>query len=146
MGRLTVRLGLAAQHFILDHRHSGLIHLHIENWNRLADNSRYIQLDSLLHFFPLPLRDIFSDGFRGALHRLGGHFQTGQDFHLFAAAIEGSILAHQGMHAAHAGREPGVLDVQFHVGRKLSLVTMRAQVVWARDLHLAHHRQHRLGT
>jgi len=41
--------------------------------------------------------------------RLGGHFQTGQDFHLFAAMVEGSILAHQGVHTAHPRRELGCL-------------------------------------
>ena len=101
---------------------------------------------SLPYLLLFTLRDIFSDSFRRALHRPGGYFQPGQDFHLFAAMIEGSILANQGVHAAHTGRELGVLDVQFHVGRKLASMAVRAQVVWARDLRMAHHRQHRLGT
>jgi hypothetical protein len=38
-------------------------------------------------------------------------------------------------------RTPGensVFNVQFHVGRKLPLTTMRAQVVGTRQFHLAH--------
>ncbi len=45
------------------------------------------------------LLDHRHDSFRGALHRLGGYFQISQQFHLFAAVIEGSILPHQSLHA-----------------------------------------------
>jgi hypothetical protein len=112
----------------------------------LPTTTGQIQLDSLLHFFPFPLCDIFSDRFCGALHRLGSPFQTGQNFHLFAAVIEGSLLAHQGMHAAHPGRELGVLDIQFHVGRELAMVAVSAQVVGTRNLHFADRRQNGLRT
>ena len=36
-----------------------------------------------------------ADGLGRALHRFGGHFQTGQKLHLLAAVIERSLLAHQ---------------------------------------------------
>ena len=137
MGGLTVCLALAAYSFLLDHRHSGPIHLHIENRNRLAEDNGKIQLDRFLDLLALTLSDILSNRFCGALHRLGSHLQSGQNFHLFAAMIEGSILAHQSVHTAHPGRELHVLDIQFHVGRKLSLMTMRAQIVGTRQFHLA---------
>ncbi|MEJ7606153.1 MAG: hypothetical protein WKF37_07760 [Bryobacteraceae bacterium] len=75
----------------------------------------------------LPLlvrRDIFSDCFRRALHRFGRNLQARQQFHLLAPALEGSLLAHQCQHAAHAGREFRILDIQFGVGRKLPVVTL----------------------
>jgi len=137
MGRLTVHLALAAYSFLLDHRHSGPIHFDIENRNRLAEDSGKIQLDRFVDLLALTSSDILSNSFCGTLHRLGSHLQPGQDFDLFAAMIEGSILAHQGLHAAHPGRELRVFDIQFHVGRKLPLMTMRAQVVGTRQFHLA---------
>jgi hypothetical protein len=146
MGRLTVGLALAAHRFFLDHRHSGPIHFDIENRNRLAGDNGKIELDRPLHLLALALSDILSNRFGGALDRLGSHLQTGQDFHLFAAPVEGSILAHQGVHPAHPGRELGVLDIQFHVGRKLAMVAVRAQVVGTRNLHFADRRQNGLGT
>ena len=99
-----------------------------------------------MYFFLFTLSDIFSDRFCDALDRFGGHFQTGQDLHLFTAVIEGSLLTDQGVHAAHTGRELGVLNVQFHVGRKLALMTVRAQIVGTPDLYRSHHRQHRFAT
>src|SRR6202789_3879206 len=105
MGGLTVRLAWAAYSFLLDHRHSGPIHFHIENRNRLAEDSRKIQLDRFVALLALTPSDILSNSFCGALHRLGSHLQPGQNFHLLAAMIEGSILAHQGLYTAHPGRE-----------------------------------------
>src|SRR5436305_1435943 len=51
--------------------------------------------------------------------------------------IEGRLLADQSMHAPHARREVGVVDVQFVVGRELALVAIRTQIPRARDFHLA---------
>jgi len=48
-----------------------------------------------------------------------------------AARIEGNLLAHHGLHAAHPGRELGVLDVEFDIGGKLARVAVGAQVVGA---------------
>src|SRR6202034_4009331 len=104
MGWLTVRLALAAYSFLLDHWHSGPIHFDIENRNRLADDGQ-IELDRFLDFLTLTLSDIRSNSFCCALHRLCSHLHPGQDFDLFAAMIEGSILAHKGEHTAHPGRE-----------------------------------------
>ena len=75
---------------------------------------------------------------RRALHRFGGHLQAGQDFHLLPPVIEGGLLAHQRLHAAHAGREFRVLDVQFDIGGKLAGVAGRAPVVGTGDFHRAH--------
>jgi hypothetical protein len=36
-------------------------------------------------------------------------------------------------------------DIQFDIGRKLAVVTLRAPVVRARDFHRSHHCQDRLG-
>src|SRR5258708_3128661 len=146
MVRRTGRLARAVQCFFLYHRHYSPIHFGVENRNRLADDDGQIQLDRFLDLLPFTLSDIFSDRFCDALDRFGGHFQAGQDLHLFTAVIEGSLLTHQGVHAAHTGRELGVLNVQFHVGRKLALMTVRAQIVGTRDLYRSQHRQHRLGT
>ena len=49
--------------------------------------------------------------------RLGSDFQSGQQLHLLAAALErGALTAHQRQHAAHSGRELGVLHIQCRVG------------------------------
>src|ERR1700733_1734043 len=77
-------------------RYSGPIHFHIENRNRLGGDSGKIQLDRVIDLLALALtlRDILSNGFYGSLHRLGSHVQHCQNFHMFAAMIEWSILAH----------------------------------------------------
>jgi len=81
----------------------------------------------------------------GAFHRLGRHLQTGQNLDLLASVIEGSLLTHQSVHPAHAGRGLRVFDIQFAVGRELAWVAMRAQIVRTRDLHRAQHRQYGFG-
>jgi hypothetical protein len=73
--------------------------------------------------------DVLPNGLGGALHRLGGHFQIGQEFELLASLIKRGILADHGLQAAHAGREFRVFNVQLHIGRELSTVAVRAQVV-----------------
>ena len=99
-----------------------------------ADDGQ-VQLQGLLDLLLLALSDIGSEGFRRTLHRFGGHLQAGQNFHLFAAVIEGGLLAHQRLHAAHPGREFRVLDVQFDIGGKLAGVTVRAPIVGTGDFH-----------
>ena len=59
--------------------------------------------------------------------------------------IEGRLLAHHRLHAAHSRRELRVFDVQFDVGGELAGMAVRAQVVGARYFHLAHRGQNRLG-
>ena len=73
MGWLAVRLALTARRFLLYYRHSGPVHFHIENRNRLANDDGQIQLDSFLDLLALTPSDILSNSFRGALHRLGCH-------------------------------------------------------------------------
>ena len=72
MGSLAVRPTSPAQGLFLHHGHSRPIHLHIQDGDRRADDDRQIQLDGSLDLELFPLGDIASDGFRGALHRLGG--------------------------------------------------------------------------
>ena len=55
--------------------------------------------------------DIGANRLRRALYQFGGHFLTGQKFHLPTAMIESNLLANQPLHAAHPGRE----IVLFHV-------------------------------
>jgi hypothetical protein len=55
--------------------------------------------------------------------------------------IEGSLLAHQSMHAAHPGRKLRIFDVQFDIHRKLANVTLGAQIVGAGNAHRADDRQ-----
>jgi hypothetical protein len=55
--------------------------------------------------------------------------------------IEGSLLAHQSMHAAHPGRKLRIFDVQFDIHRKLANVTLGAQIVGAGNAHRTDDRQ-----
>jgi len=131
MGGLVFGLALPPHRLFLHHRDSRPIHLHVEDGNRLAGNGGQVQLEGFLDFLLLALGNIGSDGLRRTLHRFGGHFQVGQNFQLFAPVIEGRLLAHQGLHAAHAGRKLRILDVQFGVDRKLADAAWRAQIVGA---------------
>jgi len=78
MGRLAVRLALPPHRLFVHHRHSGPIHLHIQDGNGLVHHHRQVQLHGPLDLFLLPRSDIVSDGFRGPLHGLRGHLQTGE--------------------------------------------------------------------
>jgi len=55
--------------------------------------------------------------------------------------IEGSLLAHQSMQAAHPGRKLRIFDVQFEIHRKLANVTLGAQIVGAGNAHPTDDRQ-----
>jgi hypothetical protein len=100
-------------------------------------------LHGLLHGLPFLPGDLFSDGLGGAFHSLGGDFQTGQQLHLLAAMIKGSVLAHQRCHTSHPGRQFAIFHVQFEVGGKLSSMTMSAQEVGTLDADPAQNGQHR---
>jgi hypothetical protein len=56
----------------------------------------------------------------------GSHLQAGQNFHLFAAMIEGRLLADDRLHAAYPGREFRILDIQFDIGGQLADAAVRA--------------------
>ena len=60
-------------------------------------------------------------------------------------AIEGCLLPYGGEHAANARRELRFFDVQFDIGRKLSVMAVRTQIVRTRNGDLAHSSQHGLG-
>ena len=83
--------------------------------------------------------DVGAEGFGVAFHGLGGHFQPGQQFELFAALLEGGFAACQGDHAAHARRALGPLHIQFPVARALSLMTVRAAVIGSLEADRSHH-------
>ena len=91
------------------------------------------------------LRDVVSDGLCGALHRFGGHLQAGQNLHLLATVIEGSLLADQSVHTAHSGGEFRILDIQFDIGWELAEVTVRARVAGPRNVDRAHGGEDRFG-
>ena len=141
----SVRLAFAAPRLFLHPRHARPVHLHIPDRNRLAHHHRQVPLNRLLNLLPLSPGDILSDGLGVALHRLGGHLQTGEEFHPLASVIEGSLLAHHSLHAAHTGRELRVLNVQFDIGGELALRAVRTQIVGPRYSDCAHHREDGLG-
>jgi hypothetical protein len=145
MGRLTFGLTLPTDRLFLHDRNSRRVHLHIQQGNRLAGHDAQVQLQSFLDLGLFALSDIGSDGLRCALHRFGGHLQAGQNFHLLAAVIEGCLLAHQGVHAAHSGRKLRVLDIQFGIHRKLADAAWSAQIVRTRDTYRADDRQNGFG-
>jgi hypothetical protein len=119
--------------------------LDIKGGNRLADYDRQIQLQGALDLFQLAGGDVGSDGLGHSLHGLGGYLQTSQEFHPLAALLERGVLAERGLHAAHSGRELGIFDIQFDIGRELPGMAVRAQIVGARDSHLAHGGEDSLG-
>ncbi len=88
-----------------------------------------MQLHGPLDLLLLACHHILSHRFRIALHGLGGHFQIGQQFHFSAPVIEGSVLTHQRLHAAHARRNFPIFDVQFDIGGELAGMAARAQVI-----------------
>jgi hypothetical protein len=146
VGRLALDLAPPSHRLFFHRRHARAIHLHIHERDRLADHLRQVQLQGLLDRRVLALSDIGADGLRRALHRFGGHLQARQNFHLFAPVIEGGILPYHRLHAAHAGREGCVLDIQILIGGKLARVTPRAPIVGTRHVHQAQGGENGLGT
>jgi hypothetical protein len=88
--------------------------------------------------------DILADRFGGALDRLAGDGQAGEELQLFAPLIEGSFVADRRHHPAHARREFRVLDVEIDIHWKLALVAKLTPVVGAETLGGTHGGQHRL--
>jgi hypothetical protein len=74
--------------------------------------------------------------------RVSGDLQASQQCHLLSTVTERGVLSHQSLHAPHAGRELGVLDIQLLVGGELALMAMRAQIPGPRDFHRAQSGQH----
>jgi hypothetical protein len=72
------------------------------------------------------LRDVAADRLRRAFDRFGGDLQAGQSLHLLAAVIERGRGPYHRQHATHTRGSLRIGDVQFHIGRKLSLMTSRA--------------------
>jgi hypothetical protein len=142
MGGLTVGFAFAAFGFFLHHRHTGPVHLHVQNGNRLAGQDREVQLDGLTDFALLARGDVGANRLRRTLHRFGRHFQSCQNLHLLTTVIEGDLLADYGLHATHAGRKVRVLHVQLLIGGKLSFMAALAQVPRTVHTHPAHHGKH----
>jgi hypothetical protein len=137
VGRLAVGFAFASLRLFLHHRHAGPVHLHIQKWDRLADDDGQVQLHGSADFALLACGDVGANRLRGPLHRFGRDFQTGQNLHLPASVIEGSLLTHYRLHAAHARRAVAVFDVELAVERGLTVVTVRTQIPGARQFHLA---------
>src|ERR1700728_869485 len=78
--------------------------------------------------------DICSDGLGRALYRFGSDRETGQQLELFSASIEGSFMADRGHHPAYPGREFRVLDVEFKIHRKLTMMATFTKIIGARTL------------
>jgi hypothetical protein len=89
--------------------------------------------------------DLFPDRLRTSLYGLCGYLQIGQQFHVLASVIEGGLLADDGLHAAHAGGELRIFDIQFNIRGRLPAVTVWAQIIGTRDFHPTHRSQDRLG-
>jgi hypothetical protein len=81
------------------------------------------QLHRSLDLLLFPLGNITSDRLRCTVDGFGYHFDSSQNFQLLAAMIEGSLLTHQGLPAAHPGRAFCPLNIQFGIDRKLAGVT-----------------------
>ena len=137
MSGQAVELTLAASGLLLHNRHAGAVHLHIEGGHGLADHDGQIELHGAVDLLLLALRDVRANGFGHALDRFGGYRQTGQQPQLIATLLKGSLLTDECLHAAHAGRERGVNNVELGVGGKLALLTMRTQIIGACGYDLA---------
>jgi hypothetical protein len=129
--RLTLGLAAPSLRLFLHYRDAGAVHLNVEDGKRFADDDGQIQLDGFPDLLLLALSDVVSNRFGGALHRFGGHLQSGQDPHLLAALIERNLLTDDRLHAPDAGGELGMLDVQFDIGGELTRMAMRAKIVGA---------------
>jgi hypothetical protein len=60
--------------------------------------------------------------------------------------VERSLLAHHGQHAAHSRRKLRVLDIEFDIGRELTVVAMRTQIIGTRYFDSADGCENKLGT
>jgi hypothetical protein len=118
----------------LHHRHTRAVELYIESRNRLANHHWQLQLKGLGHGGLLALGDIGTDGLGRSLHGFGRDLQVRQNLHLFALVIERGFLAYHLLHAAHAGRELRVLNVQFSICEKLARMVGQAYEVGTRYL------------
>ncbi len=59
--------------------------------------------------------------------------------------IESRLLADQSLHAAHGWGKLRILDVQVHIRRELTRVTVGAQIIGPRHAHLAYGTENWLG-
>jgi hypothetical protein len=89
----AVGFAFAPLGFFLCYRPASAVHLHIQNRNWLCYDQRQIQLHSFANLTLLSGGNIGSDSLGRALDRLGRYLQPGQDFHLLATMLKGSLLA-----------------------------------------------------
>jgi len=143
--RLAILFTDAAFGFFVHHRDAGAIHLHIQNRNAWSHRDRQLQLQGSPELALLTNFDIFSDGFGRTFHGFGGKRQPRQQLQLLAVLLEGNFVADRRQHAAHAGGELRVLDVEFDIDRKLATMAVLTQVVRAQTLGLSHPREHGFG-
>jgi hypothetical protein len=111
--------------------------LDIKNRDGFTEDYRQIELYGAIDLLLLAPGDISADGFGYTFNGLGGDLQASEQFHLLATVIERAVLSHQRLHAPHAGREIGVLDIQFLVGGELALVAIWTQIPGPPDFHRA---------
>jgi hypothetical protein len=130
---LTGAFARAALGLALADGNSSAIHQDVQNGNLRSDPKRQLQLDRTVDFLLIALRNVGSDSLGRALHGLGRDSNACQKLQFLPALIEGGLLPDQGLHSADPGREFGVDNVQFRVGRKLSLMAVGAKVVGARQ-------------
>ena len=125
---------------------SGPIHFDVQDRDRFARHQGQLQLQGPLDLCLLPRRDILCDPFRRPLHRLGGQFQTRQQFQLPASVTDREPPGPPPpAYGAPPRRVFGWGDVEFGVGGKLAAMTVPAQVVGARHIHPAGGRENRFG-
>ena len=145
MGRQAIELAGPAGRLFLHDRHTGAIHLDIENGDRFTHDEGQIQLECPIDLLLLAPCDIGAGRFGHALDGFSGEIQAGQQLELLAAMIERSVLPHQCLHPAHTGRELRVHDVEIRVGGELPLVAVGAKKIGTRQDGWTQHGEHRFG-
>ncbi len=121
MSWLTVGFALATLGFFLHHRHAGPVHLHTQNRNGLADDDGQVQLAALWisRCSPVAMSAPIASAVRST--DLAVTSRPARTFDPLAAVIEGRLLTHQSLHAAHARRAVAVFNIELAVGGELAV-------------------------
>ncbi len=92
------------------------------------------------HLARSPLGFLFDNGSTGPIHLQveNGNRLSHDDRQVLASLIEGRFRPHQRQHAAYAGRQIRLVDVQSGIGGELPVVAVRAEIPGAQELDLAH--------
>ena len=103
-------------------------------------------MESAGDLFLFSLDDVFPNGFGGALHRLGGHLQTGQNLHLLLSPWESGLVPEQGQHTAYSRGILGLLHIQLLIDGELAFSALPTEVVRQAQFHLSQNTEQTLGT